>query len=460
MSRGPSWFSALFGFDEPRDGDGSGDGAAIRACQARFVFDEAARTLTAVGGSGEAFACGAFRTPTLAQLRDEGQSALAAAAAADDDDDDVDAAGAGAASGVSLSHAATADVLAEHACHPGAVFQAASQFNCLEFPAPGCVPEMGITPYSSDGTQGPACALACAAGTVVRTYFARVAAHASPARAALMGEAQRSGAAGQTAAAQIDNLDLLAEALLGPPEGAAGAAPRAERAFFVQNGYSATLAPERLAKLDAVLAALAAAAAAGDAAARARRAQLLGLVKVGLHENVGVTFASRWKRPGAAEGGGAAAAAEAPTVTQVYCSALAIGYSEHGSRGWTHLARLVLDASYEATLWAGVLNNAAARLRGGGGGGGGVGDEPVFLTRIGGGVFSNEASWIDAAIARALAVVGGEAGGARLRVVCHHFRAVSAAGVAALDEQRARAAKERAGDRDRDAAREGGSRFW
>jgi len=452
MSRGsPSWFSTLFGFDEPRND--SDDGAAFRACQARFVCDEAARTLTAVGGSGESFACGAFRTPTLAQLRDEGRSALAAAAAAA-----AAPAGAGAASGVSLSHAATADVLAEHARHPGAVFQAASQFNCLEFPTPGCVPEMGITAYASDGTQGPACALACAAGTVMRTYFARVAEHASPARAALMGEAQRSGAAGQTAAAQIDNLDLLAEALLGPPEGAAGAAPRAERAFFVQNGYSATLAPERLAKLDAELAALAAAAAAGDAAARARRAQLLGLVKVGLHENVGVTFAGRWKRPGAAEGVGAAAAAEAPTVTQVYCSALAIGYCQHGGRGWTHLARLVLDANYEATLWAGVLNNAAARRRGGGGGaggGGGLGDKPVFLTRIGGGVFGNEASWIDAAIARALAVVGGEAGGARLRVVCHHFRAVSAAGVALLDEQCARAAKERAGDRD-----EGVSRFW
>jgi hypothetical protein len=33
------------------------------------------------------------------------------------------------------------------------------------------VPEHGVTVYSGDPTQGPACALACAAGSVYRNYF-------------------------------------------------------------------------------------------------------------------------------------------------------------------------------------------------------------------------------------------------------------------------------------------------
>ncbi len=48
------------------------------------------------------------------------------------------------------------------------------QFNCLEFPSPDSTPEHGVTAYMHDHTQGPACALACAAGTVVRNYFVPV----------------------------------------------------------------------------------------------------------------------------------------------------------------------------------------------------------------------------------------------------------------------------------------------
>jgi hypothetical protein len=32
-------------------------------------------------------------------------------------------------------------------------------------------PEDGVTMYAADPTQGPACALACAAGSVYRNYF-------------------------------------------------------------------------------------------------------------------------------------------------------------------------------------------------------------------------------------------------------------------------------------------------
>jgi hypothetical protein len=45
-----------------------------------------------------------------------------------------------------------------------AVFQVASQFNCLEMVDPHITREMGITRYEHDYTQGPACAMACGNG--------------------------------------------------------------------------------------------------------------------------------------------------------------------------------------------------------------------------------------------------------------------------------------------------------
>ena len=63
---------------------------------------------------------------------------------------------------------------------------------------------------------------------------------------------------------------------------------------------------------------------------------------------------------------------------------------------WTPLAKLVLDASYEATLLVGILN--AARFA----------EQhqklpPVLLTKVGGGVFGNSADWIQDAIVGACA---------------------------------------------------------
>src|SRR3954471_13197471 len=58
-------------------------------------------------------------------------------------------------------------------------------------------------------------------------------------------------------------------------------------------------------------------------------------------------------------------------------------------------ATLVLEAAYEATLWAGVLNAHRFSSR------------MVFLTQLGGGAFGNEPQWIDAAMRRALKKVVG-----------------------------------------------------
>ena len=85
----------------------------------------------------------------------------------------------------------------------GALFQAASQFNLLEMVSPDVTPEAGITGYEHDRTQGPACAIACGAGTIWRNYFVDV-----------------NGRVGQTADNQIDCLADLAIHLFptsGPP---------------------------------------------------------------------------------------------------------------------------------------------------------------------------------------------------------------------------------------------------
>ncbi|MBA3887688.1 MAG: hypothetical protein H0X67_18450 [Acidobacteria bacterium] len=54
--------------------------------------------------------------------------------------------------------------------HRKALFQVASQFNLLEMTGPDVTPEDGVTRYSHDRTQGPACALAAGAATVYRNY--------------------------------------------------------------------------------------------------------------------------------------------------------------------------------------------------------------------------------------------------------------------------------------------------
>lgn len=56
----------------------------------------------------------------------------------------------------------------------GAFFQVASQFNLLEMAGPSITPELGVGIYEMDFTQGPACAIACGAGTIFRNYFVEI----------------------------------------------------------------------------------------------------------------------------------------------------------------------------------------------------------------------------------------------------------------------------------------------
>lgn len=76
-------------------------------------------------------------------------------------------------------------------------------------------------------------------------------------------------------------------------------------------------------------------------------------------------------------------------VHQLYCSALPVAYSRHPPELWEPFARLVLEAAYEATF-----HIAARRLE--------QGQDKLYLTLLGGGVFGNKTQWILDAIGKSL----------------------------------------------------------
>lgn len=299
-----TWFESLFGFDE----------------QSPLVVRSKLRvegTQIIASENGRRFEAGRLTTPSLHDL--SRQAAL------------------------STCHGSTevfevvADSKLLHAdcANEGALFQVASQFNLLEMVSPSVTPEAGISRYANDLTQGPACAMSCAAGTVFRNYFACV-----------------GNQVGQTATRQIDCLADVGTALGNTDDSL----------WQMKNGYA--LASE------AGLKAIAAAIANSDPD---QLAELRGHLRIGLQSQTEVTLENCGHR-----------------VSQAYCSALPVAYSHLPDSEWEPFARLILDAAYEATLAAGVLNRDA------------TGNNGVFLTLLGGGAFGNRMSWIISAIERAL----------------------------------------------------------
>lgn len=216
-----------------------------------------------------------------------------------------------------------------------ALFQVASQFNLLEMVSPDVTPEHGVGIYEHDHTQGPACAMAAGAGTIYRNYFADV-----------------NGQTGQSVRHQIDCLADLGIAL-GNAEGCL---------WEMRNGYplasqaGLVAISERLKSLD-----------------EEQRDGWRRLLRIGIQWNTQVTLGDCTH-----------------LVSQAYGSALPVAYSRHASNLWAPFARLILEASYEATICTAILNSAQH------------GSNRVFLTLLGGGAFGNEADWILEAIRRAL----------------------------------------------------------
>src|SRR6266404_5713252 len=227
--------------------------------------------------------------------------------------------------------------------YTGALFQVASQFNLLEMTSPEVTPNQGVTRYEHDRTQGPACAIAAGAATIYRNYFAPV-----------------GDGFGQTARRQLDGLADIGASLghsMGVP---------VDRLWEMRNGY-ALCSRDGLTAITAWLR-----GASADA-----RDELRSRLRIGVHRDVEVT--DRERRDG-------------QRVSQAFCSALPVAYSRVHAAEWQPFAELVLEAAYEATLFAAVLNmrRGASNI--------------VLLTRLGGGAFGNDDTWIDYALQRALKI--------------------------------------------------------
>jgi hypothetical protein len=226
----------------------------------------------------------------------------------------------------------------------GAVFQVASQFNLLEMVSPAVTPEHGVTRYRSDPTQGPACAIAAGAATIYRNYFVPVA-----------------GVNGQTKERQLDGLATLGEAF------SSALHQPVEALWEMRNGY-ALCTHVGLDRIAEHLRAL------GPEEVDTLR----GKLHVGVHRDVEVTDIDGENRP---------------LVTQVFCSALPVAYTDVPAPCWAPFASLVLEAAYEATLCAAALNaqRGASNI--------------VLLTSLGAGAFGNPEHWVLAAVRRALRMV-------------------------------------------------------
>lgn len=287
-----TWFQELAGLPE-----GTPD-------QVRAAFDCDGEHLVA-RKTGRRMRAGRLSLPSLADLRAEAPPARGVP---------------------STFRQVVADVQALHRdpANAGALFQVASQFNLLEMIGPSVTPSDGVTRYAQDPTQGPACAIACGAGTIWRNYFTPL-----------------SGGLGQTEA-QIDTLAALGAAL-GNGQGAL---------WQMRNGY-ALPRPGGLAEVAGRLRGM-------DAEGLDH---LRGLLRIGLHEDCEVTIA--------------------PTghvVSQAYCSALPVAYGGGALSEWEPFARLVLEAAYEATMLCalrmaarGASNRVFLTLLGGGAFGNGKG---------------------------------------------------------------------------------------
>lgn len=233
----------------------------------------------------------------------------------------------------------TADVQQLHrdTANAGALFQVASQFNLLEMINQNRTPEQGIGIYEYDRTQGPACAIAAGAGTLYRNYFANV-----------------NGQVGQSAEQQIDCLAGIGELLDNT----------GQRLWQMKNGYALPSS----AGLEEITRKL-----------KSYREEERDRVRKALR--IGIQWQTQVTLDGATH-----------LVSQAYCSAMPVSYSELPSQLWADFASLILEAAYEATLCAAVINREK------------TGNRQLFLTLLGGGAFGNEIDWIINALRRAFSI--------------------------------------------------------
>ena len=253
-----------------------------------------------------------------------------------------------------IEHIIVDDILQIHGLseNNGAMFQVASQFNCLEFITPNEIPENGITKYQWDDTQGPACSIACAAATVYRNYFTPII------------DKYYKIKYGQTNDKQINNLEDVLKVLNSDY-------------ITVTNGYTFS-SEEKLLSLNNKL--------KNDLNLRNN---IIKNVRIGVHYNIGVTFDKLYRKQ-YPQNAFFIEHKKEQLISQAFCSAISVAYSNLSKDLWEPFSILILQASYEATLWSAIMNSKSG------------GSNKVFLTMVGGGAYGNNRVWILDAIANAI----------------------------------------------------------
>ena len=280
-----SWFSDLYGFSD--------ETGSFEEHRAHFRMD--GEDLVCATSTHPRQHVGPWETPSVAELRERCGGMTEAAGG----------------SGLTFRHLTASsgvEPLISNPDNAGAVFMVASQFNALEMVSPDRTPRRGIAIYARDRTQGPACAMACPAGTVFRNYLCQ-------------------GGSGQA----TSQIDLLADVgtVVGNTE---------DRYWRMQNGWALVGNAWRFQELSRRL--------RKDAGLHAAA---IGALRVGVH-------AATQARPPLTH-----------RVAQVFCSALPVAYIRGTHKFLTdadwELARVVLCGAYEATLAVGAWRAAEAQGR-------------------------------------------------------------------------------------------------
>jgi len=320
-----NWFYESFGFNENEPG-------TFKSVRNKFELvippGDPHGTILNSKVNERKFAVGKFDTPSVQELHEQFSEAVAARPPSQ--------------SGLQfLNLKGDVRSLILNPNNAGAVFQAASQFNCLEMVGPSITPEKGVTGYFRDRTQGPICAIACPAATIVRNYFA--------------GAKWGSGQAGGN---QLNMMHDIAQLLDN----------NKHQYWEMKNGYLLPKTNSSLSELQKRL--------QDDGELRREVTRNL---RVGIHW--GTETEKRFGH-------------EPHTVCQVFSSAVPVAYAK-GTRkkDWEQLACAVLDGTFEAAIAAGAILAVKRDSR-----------VKVYLTCVGGGVFGNSNVWIASAIKRAIKI--------------------------------------------------------
>jgi|GEM_PF-517977 len=246
-----------------------------------FSFDD--RGFATLTLDDESFSAGHFSTPSLEQLRarlhGRGDAAVGSVR-------------------LSILHGAhpLSDIGTLQATAPeGTLFQAASQFNCLEAPSERIVP---VHAYTGDFTQGPRASVSAFPATLLRHY--------------------RAPGPDGTRYVQTDDhcINLLGDAF-GPE---------------VAEVYSGYLEAQHVHDPEALAEAL---------------EQRFEKVRVGVHDDVEVVHGHDW--------GGRVPEGKNQRIAQVFTSTIALGYSVGGSSpAFERVRRQLLRAAYLGTLLAAI----------------------------------------------------------------------------------------------------------